>query len=388
MHTLVSPSYARKVARTYKVKQKIPQDTELILELEAFLENGTTRKIKALVDTGAQANLVRQGLVPSHLTRTAKQPLQLIAANGQVISGGQKEAKLTFKFATTASEVPQPQVDEISAWFHIADIGVDAILLYPWLQQTQFGVFAHLNSLVKAHPQQVLMRPLSTSCEKDKSHQRHAHPKGQKSHERNINPVQVSQEKRKRSDSWIRERYVVRPEIVHKALTTLGVQPMLDAFADSGAHVLPRWWGAGGENEDAFQQNWNPEQVGLLWANPPFSVLPQVIHKVKKDKAKVVLVCPDWPYSRWWKAAQWLVVGDVYFPKGTKVFDCPDRPKLPATRWGTWVYLLDGSLHFPKEVKPRKNIQACVFSFLTRQVVEQEEERVEEFRRMVMEEYQ
>ena len=117
-------------------------------------------------------------------------------------------------------------------------------------------------------------------------------------------------------------------------------------------------------------------------------MLPQVIQKVKKDKAKVVLVCPDWKYSRWWKAVQWFVVGDVFFPKGTKVFDCPDRPKLPATRWGTWVYLLDGSLDLPKEIKPKKIMQACVFSFVTRQAGEQEEERVEEFRRKVMEEYQ
>ena len=39
-------------------------ELQLVLELKTELEGGERRNLKVLVDTGAEANLIRTGLVP------------------------------------------------------------------------------------------------------------------------------------------------------------------------------------------------------------------------------------------------------------------------------------------------------------------------------------
>ena len=76
-----------------------------------------------------------------------------------------------------------------------------------------------------------------------------------------------------RSCTPLHERYQVREPVVHDMLHKLGdLRPSVDAFADSGLHLFPKWWGPGSEAPDVFQTNWG-ENDQLLWCNPPFSKL-------------------------------------------------------------------------------------------------------------------
>jgi hypothetical protein len=124
----------------------------------------------------------------------------------------------------------------------------------------------------------------------------------------------------KRSDYWVTETYMVRPEIVAEVVETFGVEPQIDVFADGVNHVLPRWWGPGGEKEDAWEESWNFLQQGYLWLNPPYGELWGVVDKVVHDGARAILVCPNWPRDKWWKKLMALVVDEVWYPKGTKFF--------------------------------------------------------------------
>ena len=60
---------------------------------------------------------------------------------------------------------------------------------------------------------------------------------------------------------------MVRENIKATILDALDEEPTLDCFADRDTHLFPRWWGEGGEAPDAFEKNWNFEEVGTLWAN-------------------------------------------------------------------------------------------------------------------------
>ena len=51
--------------------------------------------------------------------------------------------------------------EKFEARFHVADIEVDAILFYPWLKSQQIGVFPHLDTLAKIHPEQKVLTPRS-----------------------------------------------------------------------------------------------------------------------------------------------------------------------------------------------------------------------------------
>ena len=67
--------------------------------------NGKEKKLDVLVDTDAEANLIRQGLVEEHLTYPAKEALKFETANGQVLSGGDRCVTVSMQLQTEGSEV-------------------------------------------------------------------------------------------------------------------------------------------------------------------------------------------------------------------------------------------------------------------------------------------
>ncbi len=56
------------------------------------------RNLKILIDTGAEANLIRTGLVPKRHTRPAHKILELVAVNGHVLQGGKTTADMKLHF--------------------------------------------------------------------------------------------------------------------------------------------------------------------------------------------------------------------------------------------------------------------------------------------------
>ena len=63
-------------------------ELQLAMLLKVHTPEGGCRTLKALIDTGAEANLIRRGLLPSNLFGAAENPIQLVAANGQRLEGG------------------------------------------------------------------------------------------------------------------------------------------------------------------------------------------------------------------------------------------------------------------------------------------------------------
>ena len=83
----------------------------------------------------------------------SRNPLALVTADGNRMEGGKKEVTVQLNFKVDHPDNPQ-QVDwSIPGTFHDADIQVDAILSYPWLEASHLGVFPHLGSLVKLPPE-------------------------------------------------------------------------------------------------------------------------------------------------------------------------------------------------------------------------------------------
>ncbi|XP_078497067.1 uncharacterized protein LOC144753171 [Lissotriton helveticus] len=78
-------------------------------------------------------------------------------------------------------------------------------------------------------------------------------------------------------------------------------EPWLDLFAaeeNAQCHQFcalefPRRHSLG----DAFRREWS---CGLLYAFPPIPLLPRVLKKIKRDRAQVILVAPDWVRRYWY----------------------------------------------------------------------------------------
>ena len=321
---------------------------QLLLRAPVEISNGEIREVNILVDTGAQANLIREGLVPHHLTQCAKRRLQLIAANGQVIPGGEKVTSLHVAFAR----------EEKKGGFHkgflrceihayVASIDVDMILSYPWLKENKIGLFPHLNALALVHANQTLLRVVRGPVEKTEVGEveeegvhtaagevqgcrlqargrfqargrsqarrryqastcrfqtprrfhaqrrcqapRRSQPQSRFQAHREVDEHEAS--KKHLGDNWVTERYMVKKKFVEEIVGDFG-NPSIEAFADPETHLFPVWWGEGGVQQNAFDQSWDFGKTGLLWMNPPFSMMDRVVEKIKSDMAQCILICP------------------------------------------------------------------------------------------------
>jgi hypothetical protein len=73
--------------------------TQLVMQKEAVLGNGEIKKMKVLADTGAECNLkIKRGFVPHHLTNVAREKVNLLAVNGQVLQGGNRKNTASLRF--------------------------------------------------------------------------------------------------------------------------------------------------------------------------------------------------------------------------------------------------------------------------------------------------
>ena len=72
---------------------------------------------------------------------------------------------------------------------------------------------------------------------------------------------------------------------------------------------------------DAFRVNWSNLKC---YAFPPFSLLPQVLRKVREDKALVLLIAPVWTTQSWYPVVlQLLIDQPILLPKGDTLFSLP-----------------------------------------------------------------
>jgi hypothetical protein len=92
----------------------------------------------------------------------------------------------------------------------------------------------------------------------------------------------------------------LNPEVFQSWFQTGPFIPTIDWFASSSNTQLPRFcsWlpSPDATFTDAFSHNWGGEP-GYMF--PPFSLLPRILAKVRREKADVLLVHPLWPGALW-----------------------------------------------------------------------------------------
>ena len=146
---------------------------------------------------------------------------------------------------------------------------------------------------------------------------------------------------------WVTESYQLDPIIRRQALEDLG-QPQelaVDLFADAENALEEKFIT---KKQNSWTFHW-----GLLskekacWANPPFSKLVEVMHKVALDEAKIVICTPDWGRSggakEWRELLDRMTVIRVPLPDKEIYWRGKDHVKVPKPRWGSMVSLTDGS---------------------------------------------
>ena len=151
---------------------------------------------------------------------------------------------------------------------------------------------------------------------------------------------------------FVTESYTLEPTLRESAMRQLDVPPnsvTLDLFASHSNHQEAKYLT---RKNSAWNYDWSkiaehPEKASAtpqptLWANPPFSKLPEVVTKACLEPTRMILVHPDWEDNYWSPLLNEITVHRAQIPSGTPVY-LTERTKkpLPAPLWNTQVSLLD-----------------------------------------------
>ena len=113
-------------------------DRQIALEVLVCPTGGENKIVKVLIDSGAQKNAVKRGLLPEHVMRPAKRPQLLGLADGQTRWGGDREVSTRLTLGRVVNHVVHPL--RVRADFYEADIRIDMILSLPWLAENGLDV--------------------------------------------------------------------------------------------------------------------------------------------------------------------------------------------------------------------------------------------------------
>ena len=128
---------------------------QLVMRLRATTCVGRDFWLNVLIDTGAEANLIKIGLLHTEEVRRSHRPLALRTADGSKMRGGTQEAVLRLAFD---GGLQGGREWSVVAAFHDADLQMDAIIGFPWMQAQQLGVFPHLEALARWEEPRMLLR--------------------------------------------------------------------------------------------------------------------------------------------------------------------------------------------------------------------------------------
>ena len=95
------------ISRWSREKKVLNRERQLIVRTVVEV-NGTKRRARALIDTGAEANLVRRGWLSDEELRPARHPLTLITADGTQMAGGDKSFKGGLSLSAMLRKFPEP----------------------------------------------------------------------------------------------------------------------------------------------------------------------------------------------------------------------------------------------------------------------------------------
>ena len=124
------------------------------------------------------------------------------------------------------------------------------------------------------------------------------------------------------------------------------IQPVVDAFATASNTKLPRFWSRfldpHAEAVNAFDRSWAPQAVGgWLYVNPPFSLRPRVISKIICDRARALLVVPEWFSTVWWADMTSMIAHPIFVRLHSSL---AMEQSVSDPRWNLRAVLVDGAL--------------------------------------------
>ena len=120
----------------------------------------------------------------------------------------------------------------------------------------------------------------------------------------------------------------INSDMLLKALLCLKAKPDIDLFASRINFQFPKYMAYRPDPAaiaiDAFSVSWADRD---FYAFPPFCIISRVLHKIIRDRAKGVLVVPNWASQCWYpRLARMLTQPPVLLPPGKNLVSLPAQP--------------------------------------------------------------
>ena len=94
--------------------------------------------------------------------------------------------------------------------------------------------------------------------------------------------------------------FMLDRKVFRSILDHFSLQPTLDAFTCQYSAQLPRYMSWHRDQQavaqDALLSPWDP----VTYLFPPVPLLPKVVRKIRDQRIRAILVCPQWPTALWW----------------------------------------------------------------------------------------
>ena len=144
------------------------------------------------------------------------------------------------------------------------------------------------------------------------------------------------------------ENYQLARHVLENGLAALQVkldEIQVEVFASQQQHIMQLYCSK--QLNNAFGFFW--KAVGLVYANPPFSLLAKVLTKIAYEGGRVVICTPDWgcsgQHAYWRRMLDRMTVGRVQPPDGP-IYEPEDSDTaMQAPEWASLLSIVDGSLN-------------------------------------------
>ena len=293
----------------------------LVIRAQLCLDDGSQVNVSALVDTGAEVSLIRQGLVPRQFLRRSLKPKRFIVANQMTMDGGMMEMPCNLVLEGTDVDTSGERKVVCPSVLYDADTNVDVILSYEWLRQNYIDVRCRRHGLEVQTPQ----GPVWIAGMSDYVRQRMT--------------TEICAVRRQipsmseTGQSRCVESYTVRWPFVYEIVKQFGVEPTRDCFASEGNKRCSQCYT---QEDDAMSKEWKKSEI--MWLNPPWCMWPQVTEKLMTSECAAICILPAWS-KVWVQRVVGAAEKRIYFESGVRMFELEGKP-VPNTLWGVWALKL------------------------------------------------
>ena len=143
------------------------------------------------------------------------------------------------------------------------------------------------------------------------------------------------------------ENYQSARHILENGLPALQVsldEIQVELFPSQQQHIIQLYCSE--QLNNACRFFW--KAMGLAYANPPFSLLANVLTKIAYEGGRVVMCPPDWgcsgEHAYWRRMLDGMTVGRVQLPDGPIYVPEDSHTAMQALEWASFLSIVDGSL--------------------------------------------